>query len=50
MELTYTKVGDYYIPDLVLAPEPEPENSMASMAICGESMSGSIGPHCGYHW
>ena len=24
MELTYTKVGDYYIPDLVLDPEPEP--------------------------
>ena len=25
MELTYTRVGDYYIPDLVLTPEPEPE-------------------------
>ena len=25
MELTYTKVGDYYIPDLVLDQEPEPE-------------------------
>ena len=25
MELTYTRVGDYYIPDLVLDPEPETE-------------------------
>ena len=25
MELTYTKVGDYYIPDLVPDPEPETE-------------------------
>ena len=24
-ELTYTKVGDYYIPNLVLDPEPETE-------------------------
>ena len=25
MELTYTRVGDYFIPDLVLDPEPEIE-------------------------
>ena len=25
MELIYTRVGDYYIPDLVLDPDPETE-------------------------
>lgn len=46
-ELTYTRVDDYYIPDLILDEERSRMYSMASMATCGATTSGSIGPSYG---
>ena len=34
-ELTYTRCGDYYIPDLKLYEQPEAPS--ASMAVCGNA-------------
>ena len=34
MELTYIRVGDYYIPNLV-ADEPEPVRTVGKSAACG---------------
>ena len=34
-ELTYTRCGDYYIPDLKLSEQPEAPS--ASMAVCGDA-------------
>ena len=35
-ELTYTRCGDYYIPDLKLSEQPEATVS-ASLAVCGNA-------------
>lgn len=47
-ELTYTKVGDYYIPDLIF--DESRMYSMASTAIFGAITSGSTSPGCGWCW
>ena len=38
-ELTYTRCGDYYIPDLKLSEQPEAPS--ASMAVCGTLPEGT---------
>ena len=49
-ELTYRKVGDYYIPDLILDEEPEQDVFYGSTVIFGATTSGSISPNCGWCW
>ena len=47
-ELTYTRVGDYYIPNLTLGDQRT--SPLDCMAVCGVPLFRSIGLGCSIAW